>query len=421
MHFDAEVATGLAVAALAGMAVGIEREWSGHSTGPAARFAGVRTFLLLGVLGGLAGWLTKGGLVGPGLALVAGGTGLTVAAYVMAARRGGEAVDGTTEMAALVVMALGLVAGLGFPLVTSAIASVMVLALAEKSRIHDAVRRLGERELTAALQFAVLALVILPLLPAGPYGPFGSIRPRALWTVVLLFSALNFAGYLASRALGPHRGYSLSGLLGGLISSTAVTLQFSRRSREIPAAGRALASGVVGACTVLVLRVTVIAAVLNATVARALIPYLAPVLASGAVVFGLAYLRQEKARAAEAPEEARNPLGLWSALKMALAFQAVLVAVPFVQQWLGAPGVLASAAALGLTDVDALTYAMARLGEAPEMGALGARGIAVGILSNTVLKLAVALLVGRGDFRRVAGPGLAVLGAASGLGLWLAR
>jgi uncharacterized membrane protein (DUF4010 family) len=421
MHFDAEVATGLAVAALAGMAVGIEREWSGHSTGPAARFAGVRTFLLLGVLGGLAGWLTKGGLVAPGLVLVAGGTGLTVAAYVMAARRGGEAVDGTTEMAALVVMALGLVAGLGFPLVTSAMASVMVLALAEKSRIHDAVRRLGERELTAALQFAVLALVILPLLPAGPYGPYGSIRPRALWTVVLLFSALNFAGYLASRALGPHRGYSLSGLLGGLISSTAVTLQFSRRSREIPTAGRALASGVVGACTVLVLRVTVIAAVLNATVARALIPYLSPVLASGAVVFGLAYLRQEKARAAEAPEEARNPLGLWSALKMALAFQAVLVAVPFVQQWLGAPGVLASAAALGLTDVDALTYAMARLGEAPEMGALGARGIAVGILSNTVLKLAVALLVGRGDFRRVAGPGLAVLGAASGLGLWLAR
>jgi uncharacterized membrane protein (DUF4010 family) len=324
-------------------------------------------------------------------------------------------------MAALVVMALGLVAGLGFPLVTSAMASVMVLALAEKSRIHDAVRRLGERELTAALQFAVLALVILPLLPAGPYGPYGSIRPRALWTVVLLFSALNFAGYLASRALGPHRGYSLSGLLGGLISSTAVTLQSSRRSREIPTAGRALASGVVGACTVLVLRVTVIAAVLNATVARALIPYLSPVLASGAVVFGLAYLRQEKARAAETPEEARNPLGLWSALKMALAFQAVLVAVPFVQQWLGAPGVLASAAALGLTDVDALTYAMARLGEAPEMGALGARGIAVGILSNTVLKLAVALLVGRGDFRRVAGPGLAVLGAASGLGLWLAR
>jgi uncharacterized membrane protein (DUF4010 family) len=218
-----------------------------------------------------------------------------------------------------------------------------------------------------------------------------------------------------------HRGYSLSGLLGGLISSTAVTLQFSRRSREIPAAGLALASGVVGACTVLVLRVTAVAAVLNAPVALALVPYLVPVVVGGAALFGLAFVRQRGARQADVPEEGRNPLGLWSALKMALAFQAVLVAVPFVQQRLGAPGVLASAAALGFTDVDALTYAMARLGDTPELAALGAQGIAVGVLSNTVLKLAVAVLVGRGEFRGAAGLGLAVLGAASCLGLWLAR
>ena len=324
-------------------------------------------------------------------------------------------------MAALVVLGLGVVAGLGFPLVTSAIASVMVLALAEKPRIHGAVKRLGERELTAALQFAVLALVILPLLPVGPYGPYGSIRPRALWTVVLLFSALNFAGYLTSRAFGLQRGYSLSGLLGGLVSSTAVTLQFSRRSRDLPAAGRALALGIVGACTILVLRVALIATALNAPVALSLVPYLVPVLLTGTIVFAVDYLRQRGTRELEAPEEPRNPLGLWSALKMALAFQAVLVAVPFVQQRLGTPGVLASAAALGFTDVDALTYAMARLGDAPDTLALAARGIAVGVLSNTVMKLAVALLVGRGDFRRAAGFGLAALGAASCLGLWLAR
>jgi uncharacterized membrane protein (DUF4010 family) len=420
MHIDAAVAGRLAVAAVAGMAVGIEREWSGHSTGPTARFAGVRTFFLIGVLGGLAGWLMEGDLVGPGALLVAGGASLTVAAYVMAARRGGEAVDGTTEMAALVVLALGVVAGLGFPLVTSAIASVMVLALAEKSRIHDAVRRLGEPELTAGLQFAVLALVILPLLPAGPFGPFGSIRPRDLWLLVLLFSALNFGGYLTTRAFGQHRGYSLFGLLGGLVSSTAVTLHFSRRSREHPAAGQALALGVLGACTLLIPRVTLIAAVLNAPIALALVPYLAPVLVVGAALFVVAYLRQDEKRQPKVPEEARNPLGLWSALKMALAFQVVLIAVPFVQQRLGARGVVGSAALLGLTDVDALTVAMARLGSAPDSAALGARGIAVGVLSNTVLKLAITLLVGRGEFRRAAGVRLAALGAASGLGLWLA-
>jgi len=421
MHFDATVASGLAVAALAGMAVGIEREWSGHATGPGARFAGVRTFFLIGVLGGLAGWLIGSDLPGPGTLLLASGAGLTIAAYIVAARKAEGTSDGTTEMAALVVLGLGAVAGLGFPLVTSAIASVMVLVLAEKSRIHDAIKRLGEREFTAALQFAVLALVILPLLPSGPYGPFGSIRPRALWTIVLLFSGLNFAGYLTSRAVGAHRGYSLSGLLGGLVSSTVVTLQFSRRSRELPSAGRALALGVVGACTVLVVRVALIAAVLNAPVAVALIPYLVPALLVGTVWFALGYLRPHGKARGDKAEEARNPLGLWAALKMALAFQVVLMAVPFVQQRLGSPGVLASAAALGLTDVDALTYAMSRLGGAPDSVTLGARAIAVGILSNTVLKLAVAFTVGRGDFRRLAGGGLVALGAASGVGLWLAR
>ena len=127
MYFDGTIAGWLAVATLAGMAVGIERE---------ARFAGVRTFLLLGLLGGLAGWFLGAGYGGVALLLLAGAAALIVAAYVLVARQGGEAIAGTTETAALLVLALGVVAGLGYPLVTSAIASVMVLALAEKTQIH---------------------------------------------------------------------------------------------------------------------------------------------------------------------------------------------------------------------------------------------------------------------------------------------
>jgi uncharacterized membrane protein (DUF4010 family) len=372
------------------------------------------------LLGGLAGWFIGNQLAGVGLMLLAGVISLTVAAYVMVARQGGEAVDGTTEMAALAVLVLGVIAGLGLPLVTSAIASVMVLALAEKSRIHSFVRRLGEPELTAALQFAVLALVVLPLLPSGPYGPYDSFRPRALWAVVLLFSALNFAGYLATRALGVQRGYSLSGLLGGLVSSTAVTLQFSRRSRDHPGAGRALGLGVLGACTVVVIRVAITVAVLNSPMALNLIRYLVPVFLCGAVVFGAVYLRRDNGDVESTQPHLGNPLGLWSSLKMALAFQLVLFLVAFVSQRVGAPGVLASAAALGLTDMDALTYAMTRLGTAPDVLALGARGVAIGLLANTSLKAAIAVLVGRGEFRWIAGLGLAVLGIASGLGLWWA-
>jgi uncharacterized membrane protein (DUF4010 family) len=419
MRVDLSVAAGLAVAGLAGLAVGIEREWSGHATGPAARFAGVRTFLMLGLLGGLAGWLIDGGLLLPGALLLASGSLLTVAAYVMAARRGGATVEGTTEVAALVVLALGAIAGLGFPLVTSAVASVMVLALVEKTRIHSTIERLGERELKAALQFAVLAVVILPLLPAGPFGPYDSIRPRAIWLVVLLFSGLNFAGYLISRWLGASRGYGLTGLLGGLISSTAVTMQFSRRSRDIPTAGRALAVGVVGACTVLVLRVEILAAALQSDVALALIRYLAPVLLTGAAVLLVLYLRRARKSEREAADPARNPLGLWSAIRLAIAFQVVLLLVPLVRHLWGVKGILASAAVLGFTDVDALTYSMTRLGA--EAAALGAQAIAIGILSNTVLKLAFVLSLGRGQFRWIAGLGLVALAVASGVGLWLMR
>lgn len=420
MHLDATIAAWLAVAALAGAAVGIEREWSGHASGPDARFAGVRTFFLIGILGGLAGWLLGGGQEAAGLLLLGSGAALTVAAYLVAGRRrGSHAVEATTEIAALVVLAIGAISGLGFPLVTSAVAAIMVLALAEKKAIHGVVRRLGEPELTAAFRFGVMALVILPILPAGPYGPYDSIRPRALWSTVLLFSAINFAAYLARQALGLRRGYSVSGLLGGLVSSTAVTLQFSRKSREDPGSGPALALGVVGACTVLVLRVVTVTAVLNLALVQQLVPYLLPMFLAGAAIFVVLYLRQADAGSAESEEPVANPLGLQSSLLMALAFQVTLLVIGWLQQGVGDSGVLLSAAALGLTDMDALTYGMNRLGGSGEALTLAARGITIGILSNTALKLTVAVLVGRGSYRWMVAVSLLLLAAGGGIGLWV--
>ena len=420
LELGVDVARNLGVAALAGLAVGIERQWSGHASGPNARFAGARTFLLLGLLGGLAGWLIQGDLVLPGVALFAAPALLTVLAYGMATRRRAADLDGTTEVAALLVLGVGIAAGLGFPLLTSAVVAVTVLMLVEKGRIHDLIGRIGQVELEAALQFAVLALVILPLLPEGPYGPFDSIRPRSLWTVVLLFSALNFVGYAARRAVGGAKGYGITGLLGGLISSTAVTLSFSRTSRDEPAMGGALASGVLGACTVLLPRVLFISAVIRPAVALALIPYLIPplIVGLGFVLFAL-FRRAAPVESKEAHEPA-SPLGLWSAIRMAIGFQAVLLAIPLVGEKWSSAGVIASAGVLGLTDVDALTYTMTRLAGSEEAIALGAKAIAVGILANTLLKLGIALVVGAKGFRRPTAIGLASLAAASGLGLIVA-
>lgn len=414
-----DVARNLGVAALTGLAVGIERQWSGHASGPNARFAGARTFLLLGLLGGLAGWLVQGGAVAAGVTILTAPALLTVAAYVMATRAPGADLDGTTEVAALLVLGVGVAAGLGFPLVTSAITALTLLILVEKGRIHDLIARIGKPELEAALQFAVLALVILPLLPEGPYGPFDSIRPRTLWTVVLLFSALNFAGYVARRAVGGARGYGIAGLLGGLLSSTAVTLSFSRLSRDEPAMGGALASGVLGACTVLLPRVLLISAVIHAGVALALLPLLAPPLVVGLGFVLFALLRRSAPVQVQEKHEPRSPLGLWSAIKMAIGFQVVLLAIPLVGELWSAPGVIASAALLGLTDVDALTYTMARLAGDGGSVTLAAQAIAVGILANTMLKFGIAIVVGAPGFRRVAAIGLASLGVASGVGLTL--
>jgi uncharacterized membrane protein (DUF4010 family) len=416
---ELDTALGLWVAGLVGLAVGIEREWSGHASGPGARFAGARTFLLLGLIGGVAGILAWRELEVLAASLVLGGAALAVTAFALAARRGGpEAIDGTTEAAALAVLAVGLIAGLGEIRLAAAVGAVMVLVLREKSAIHGFVRRLGDVELRAALQFAVLALVLLPILPEGPYGPLGGIRPRELWIVVLLVSGLNFAAYLARRAIGETHGTIVAGMLGGLISSTAVSLSFARQSRGRSAGATSLALGVVGASTVLLPRLAVLTAILRPNLTSALVLYFLPPLAVGVVLLGLGLWRSREVSATSATE-GRSPLHLGSAMLLALGFQLALMAMVFVRERFGSSGVVVSSALLGLTDMDALTLSMSRLATEPVMLPLAAKAMAVGVLSNTLLKLFVVVTVGSGPFRWRAGAGLLALGAGSALGLYL--
>ena len=405
--FQADAALRLAVAGLIGLAIGVEREWSGHASGPRARFAGVRTFFLLGLLSGIAGLLAARDRTLLAAVLLAGPALLAVAAYVVASIQTGDR-DGTTEAAALLVLATGGLSGLGEESIAAAVAALAAVALAEKSRVRELITRIGETELRAALQFAVLAVVVLPLLPPGPFGPGGAIRPRELWSVVLIFSGINFLGYLARRAVGAERGYGIAGLLGGLVSSTAVTLGFSRQSRVEPEHARGLALGVVAACTVLFARVFIVTAVLSASTARALGPYLiAPAVIGGAIV-GYAAWRQP-AWAAQTAAMERNPLRLGAAVRMTLAFALVLLVIPLVDRLWGAGGVLGSAAVLGLTDMDALTYSMARLGVESGDSALAARAIGVGLAANTIAKLGLAVALGAAPFRRRAAPALSAL------------
>ncbi len=360
---------GIAVAALGGAAIGVERQRSGHATGPRARFGGVRTFTLMGGIAGLAGWLTTLGLVG--LAIV-----LTSAPSHSSCRlrsREPARVDATTEVAALVVIGAGLAAGLGWLALASGVIAVSTLLLVEKSELHALVGRVNDAELRAAARFGVMAIVVLPLLPEGPIGPFGGIRPRELWILVLFFTGLSFAGYLARRLFGAGHGYPLAGLLGGLISSTNVTFTFARLSRQEPTLTQPLALGVIAACTMLFPRVLIAASVLNWNVARALLPYLAAPFLFGLLAVLLWWRRGADAGEGTAPPA--NPLQIGPALQMAAVFQVVLFAVAGMHRLFGASGLMASGAVLGLSDVDALTISMSRTADT---------GVAAGVAAKAI-------------------------------------
>ncbi len=405
---------GIVAAALGGAAVGVEREWSGHAAGPRAHFAGVRTFTLLGGLAGLTGWLWTEHYEVLAAVLLAGAAGLVVAAYVAASQR---SIDGTTEVAALVVLAAGVLAGTSRLVLASGVIAITSLLLVEKSRLHAMVARIDDAGMRAGVRFAVMAVVILPLLPVGPYGPLGGVRPRELWLFVLLFSALSFAGYVARRLVGARRGYSVAGLLGGFISSTTVTLTFARASVRQRADAAALACGVTAACTVMFLRMLAATAVLHWPLALALAPYLvAPLLAGTALTIAGMLRLPEESRDIATPG---NPLEFWAAIQMAALFQLVLLAVAAARALWGPAGLLASGAVLGLTDVDALVISMARSVAVGSALGVAAQALALGTLANGVLKLALALAVGEARFRRLAGVGLVALAVASGASLVL--
>jgi uncharacterized membrane protein (DUF4010 family) len=405
---------GLIVAILGGAAVGVERQHSGHATGPQARFGGLRTFTLLGSLAGIAGVLIGWEMQAAAALLLAGALALVIAAYVVSSTRDVEA---TTEVAALVVLGAGVLGGLGQIRLCAALTTLTVLVLAEKPRLHSMVSKLDEPTMLAASRFAVMSAVILPLLPEGPFGPGPGVRPRELWMLVLLFSGMSFVGFILQRMTGAV-GYPLTGLLGGLVSSTSVTLTFSRLSKSHADQQTPLAAGVVAASTVLFFRVAVAVLILNASLLPVLARYVAAPLAVGvaAVLIAWRWLRGSNAE----PAELRNPLQLRAAVEMALLFQAVLFAVHYMREWVGETGLLATGFVLGLTDVDALTLSMARSARAGTSIEAAARAIAMGIVANSLMKAGIAVTIGSGRFKWQAGVALLAMAAAGAgaLVLW---
>jgi uncharacterized membrane protein (DUF4010 family) len=415
MPFDQHTVFNLAVALLAGLAVGVERQWSGKAEGPNARFAGVRTFALLGLASGLAAIFWSAGLTGPAVVLLAGLSAIVVIAYFAASRRD---VDGTTEVGAFVVMAAGVLAGLGYLAVASGITALTVLLLFEKTRLHTFVSALDREELRAGARFFVMAAVILPLLPSGPFGPFGGVRPKLLWGLVLFFSGLSFVGFVVRRTVGRGRGYAVGGTLGGLVSSTSTTLTYARFSRSDPGSARALAAGALGANVMLFPRVLMASAVIAPALAATVWPAFLPPALVGALFFSRLW-RSGNGDGETSPAD-RNPLQVVAAVQMAALFQLVLWGVWLARAYLGEQGLYGSAVVLGLVDMDALTVSLATQAAAGLDAGIAARALTVGVLSNTCVKLGITLAIGGHGFRPRAAAGLVAMAIllAAALAWW---
>jgi uncharacterized membrane protein (DUF4010 family) len=391
------------IALALGLLIGLERE---REKGEEA-FAGIRTFPLITMMGCAAGLLND--FYAPWSFVIAFLilSAFVLASYVLTASAGAPGL--TTEIASLLGFLFGALVWWNRIELAAALAVVTVLLLATKRPLEQLSQRIGPQDITAALQFGVITLVILPILPDKTYGPLDVLNPRDIWKMVVLIAGINLVGYAAIKVLGSRQGIGLAGLLGGLVSSTAVALGFSRRSRSEEVLSPALALGIVLASTIMFVRVLIEAFTVNLELGKVL---LAPIASAGGVgILACVYLwfsqsrragklKKGKPRGAEESVEASNPFELWPAIQFGLLFGLILFISKAAQEYAGTAGVYLSSAVAGLTDVDAITLSLSNLAGDVISKRVAAQGITLAALANTAVKGFISATAGSSLLRR---------------------
>ena len=432
---------GLGAALAVGLLIGLERGWQEREQADGSRVAGLRTFALIGLLGGVLASLQHGFGAWPLGAGLLGLALLGVVSYRASVSISGR-LSATTSVAALLTYGLGALAASGAPALATGVAVIAAVLLNLKPTLHSWLRHIEHRELSAALQMLVLSVVVLPLLPDRGYGPYAALNPYRLWWAVVLVSGLSLAGHVAMRLSGPQRGLLWTGLLGGLASSTAATLTLARQVRQEPELREAANAGIQAACGVMFLRMTLIAASLAPALGRALA---LPFVIAGGVQLALALLQWRRVggpwspstlAASQAPgsPEAAAPAEAGAPtfdLSVALGFAAFLGVMAVLGQaaheLFGRTGLFGLSLLSGLADVDAILITLARM-SAPSGGAaagltLGAAGVAavLAAASNLASKTGIAWVTGDAALGRQVAAGYALTLAAGLAGAGLAQ
>jgi len=390
-----------AAALLIGALIGLEREFVQQRSGE-QEFGGIRTFSLMALLGAIAAFLTD--QYGP-LIFLAAYLGLILllwASLLSSSMRGVE--EGiTSEVAALLVPLLGAMMIWNQPAVAAALGVITALILALKPRLHGVARRMSAEDLRATLEFSIITAVVLPLLPNEGFGPFGVLNPFQIWLLVVFISGIGFLGYVLMKILGTEQGVGITGLLGGLVSSTATTLSFAGRSKTNAGLSTLLAQGILLASCVMFPRVLIEVAVVNPGLVKQVIVPLIAMLIAGVIGF---YILWRRGRAEKKTEhggvELSNPLRLTTAITFGLVFAFVLVAVEAANEYFGSTGVYLASVLTGVTDVDSITLSVSNLSL---RGLLDERvasiAIIIATIMNTITKAVMAMVLGTPRLRRL--------------------
>lgn len=387
-NIDTIGAIGLSLAL--GLLVGIQRGWALRNEQAGSRFAGIRTFGLLGLAGGMAGVLrASDGIVAT--IILAAAAALVLLGYAALARRT-EKLSGTASLVGLLTLGCGFLATTQQATLATILAVVITLVLALRPQLHGWVERLSEAEVNAIVRFALIAMVILPLLPDRAYGPFDAWNPRQLWMVVVMVSGFSFAGYVASKRLGASRGTIATASAGAMVSSTAVTAALATRLRGGEESAPILVAGIATASTVMLLRVLVLVAVL----APFALPALALLVVPAALMSALAtvwHLRIAMRGPVQPAEEVtvRNPFDILPALGL----MALVMVLSLVSRWVlhrfGDAGLATVLALSGMVDVDSAIITMGGLPSGTLDGRTAGLVLAAPIMLNTLFKAGVAI------------------------------
>lgn len=370
-----------------GLLIGIERGWSGREEDEGDRVAGIRTFSLVGLLGGV--WAELSHFTSDWVLAIIflSLTALIITSYIIDTKEDND-LGITTEIALLLTFSLGAWAALGYHLYALVVTVIVITLLSLKPVLHQWLEEIEVKEIYAGIKLLVISVILLPLLPNQGYGPWQSLNPYWIWWMVVLISGLSFVGYILIKYLGRRHGTLLTAITGGLASSTAVTLslaQLARQQKKLNS-NYLFMAGVLVASSIMYIRVAIEVLIVNPGLLHPLwIPLTIMLVSTGISAIWL-WKKSENSPDKQPDIALKNPLQFFTAIQFGLLLAVILVLAAAMQQWYGDEGIYLLALLSGLMDVDAITLSLSRMAMAEISSDVAVSGIIISVISNTLVK-----------------------------------